>query len=196
MFQCPFEKLRVCVCVGGGFVFLYGYQKRCPLFRSSISHGLGEGQKSFVFVKREFGRKHLSVLCNSPRSFSSCLVPWTPERQHLGGSRTLRGVGWVEGGWRGGDLAQGPQHREPIRRDIPPLQSLTWQQRCGMKDLISVCRAAPPPNTHKHKHKRGRRSPTTATSSLVMLVGVACVFRGRLDGNGLLDGAVLKAGKQ
>lgn len=106
-----------------GFVFLNGYQKRCPLFRSSVSHGLGEAQKSSVFVKREFGRKHLSVLCNSPRSFSSCPLPWTPERQHLGGSRTLRdggagggGVGWWW--WRGGDLARGPQHREPIRSDI------------------------------------------------------------------------------
>lgn len=66
-----------------------------------------------------------------------------------------------------------------------------------MKDLISVFRVAPPPNTHASTStsKEDDHLPTT-TSSLVMLVGVARVFRGRLDGNGLLDGVVLKAGKQ
>lgn len=146
VFQCPFEKLRVCVC--GGFVFLNGYQKRCPLFRSSVSHGLGEAQKSSVFVKREFGRKHLSVLCNSPRSFSSCPLPWTPERQHLGGSRTLRrragggGVGWWW--WRGGDhchlftcyagrsslcVPWASRWQRAVGRRCPPLRC--WSQALG-----------------------------------------------------------------
>lgn len=136
VFQCPFEKLRVCVCVCVGFVFLNGYQKRCPLFRSSVSHGLGEAQKSSEFVKREFGRKHLSVLCNSPRSFSSCPLPWTPERQHLGG----------------GDLARGPQHREPVRSDSSSAAEshLAATLRYERFDWCWQSRTSPK-RTHTHK---------------------------------------------
>lgn len=36
-------------------------------------------------------------------------------------------------------------------------------------------------------------SPTSDHSSFVMLVGVGCVFCGRLYGNGLLDGTFLEA---
>ena len=48
--------------------------------------------------------------------------------------------------------------------------------------------------SHKQTHTETLAviEPTSATSSLVMLVGVGCVFCGRLYGNGLLDSTFLR----
>lgn len=131
------KTLENCVCVGGiCFPIVIKRDTHCSGLLVPIAWGGG----ALEFAKCEFGRKHLSVLFNSPHS-SSCPVP--SNRQHL----------W----W----LSQSPQaegeetwHREhntggPIRSHILLLQRLTWQLRGGEKDLISACR--PPPNRDTNK---------------------------------------------
>lgn len=117
-------------------------------------------------------RKHLSILCNSPRSSqvsgasaseSLCgpPAPWASHTSSRGGPATGR-------------------QDERNQRQHPQLRRFILWQPSKIKNSFSECR-------------HWRCAPTSASSSLVMLVRVGRVFCGCLDGNGLLDGTFLRA---
>lgn len=149
-------------------LFSLSYQKRQSLFRSSTPPS--PGGRLEKFAKRELGRKHMSILLKQSTLLGVVRC--------FGLLSVSTSGGLSQSPWGGGEETWHMEHKRESQSHAA----------AGSKGIDSCSQGS--------LRQTGRRSPTTADSSLVMLVRVTCVFRGRLDGNRLLGGAVLKAGKR